>query len=282
MWFVYALVAALFTGIGQVLVKKGQARLTPLLDNFLAGVVVYVIFLPALYFWGVNLVVDWKVVTYALIAATMYATFYYVMGMGEVSLMISLINTFPVVTITLAILFLREWPNVYQWLGILMVIGGVIYMSRETGDERKKTESKKWIVGGLLGALAIGIAEFITKLATAKVDGFTFTFWVFLMYLPPIVLFSLFDKKGQKFENLKNFKSLVFTVLGIVFIELGLIAIALAYQRGLASLVSPIVATHLLITAILAALFLKEKLGFSQRVGIVINLIGIAVIGLWS
>lgn len=282
MWFVYALAGALVTGVGQVLVKKGQARLTPFLDNLLALIVVYGIFVPTLYFLGVNLAVGLRVMIYALFTAVMYASFYYVMGMGKVSLMISLINTFPVVTIALAIVALKEWPNMYQWIGILLVCGGVFFISRREDDENKNAKNNRWLVGGLLGALAIGSAEFVTKMATAYVDGFTFTFFVFLMYLPSIATISFFDKKGRKFEKLHNTKSLIVTILGIVFIESGLIAIAVAYQHGLASLVSPVVATHLLITAVLAAIFLKEKLLLSQRIGIVINLIGVAVIGMWS
>ncbi len=282
MWFIYALLGAIITGVGQVLVKRGQVKLTPLLDNLLAAIIVNLILVPFLFLLGVDIGAGKKILMYALIAATMYATFYYIISFGNVSLMIGLINTFPVVTIVLAVSYLHEWPNLYQWFGIILVILGTICISREKVKDRIIDKKKLWLVLGLLGSLAIGIAEFVTKLATLRVDGFTFTFFVYLMYIPLLVIFMAFDKGGRKFKKLKDKSSLLYTIVGIFFIEAGLIAIALAYQHGRASLVSPVVASHMLITAVLAVLFLKEKLLSIQRVGILFTLVGVSIIGIWS
>lgn len=282
MWFEYALMGAIITGVGQVLVKRGQVKLTPLLDNLVAVLVVNLILVPLLFFNGVNLAAGKDILIYALIAATMYATFYYIISFGNVSLMVSLINTFPIVTIILAVKFLNEWPNIYQWLGIIFVILATVCISREKVKKGVAKKKKSWLIWGLLGSLAIGVAEFVTKIATAQVDGFTFTFFVYLMYIPPFMIFMFFDRKGRKFEMLKDKSSLLYTLLGIFFIEAGLIAIALAYQHGYASLVSPVIATHLLITAVLAALILKEKLLMIQKIGIFINLVGLSIIGFYS
>ncbi|MEK7559228.1 MAG: EamA family transporter [Patescibacteria group bacterium] len=282
LWFLYAIIGAFVTGIGQVLVKRGQAKLTPLLDNLLATLIVSLILVPLLFIWGIDITAGKNILIYALIAAVMYASFYYIISFGNVSLMVSLINTFPVVTIALSISYLHESPSLYQWLGIAMVILGAICISQEKSVKGVINKNKSWVIWGLLGSLAIGIAEFVTKLATAKVDGFTFTFFVYLMYIPVFLIIMAFDRKGRKFKMLKNQSSLLFTAIGIFFIEAGLIAIALAYQHGLASLVSPVVATHMLITALLAVFLLKEQLLVIQRIGILLTLIGVSVIGIWS
>ena len=282
MWFIYALLGAAITGVGQVLVKKGQVKLTPLLDNLLATFIVTLILVPLLFIHGIDIEAGRTILIYALIAASMYATFYYIISFGNVSLMVSLINTFPVVTIILAVGILRELPSLYQWFGIILVVLGAICISREKIKKRAINRKRLWVIWGLLGSLAIGIAEFVTKLATLRVDGFTFTFFVYLMYIPPLIVFMFFDKGGRKFKNLKNKQGLAYTIIGIFFIEAGLIAIALAYQYGLASLVSPVVATHMLITAVLAVIFLKEKLSAIQKIGILLSLIGVSVIGIWS
>lgn len=282
MWFTYALLGAVITGIGQVLVKRGQAKLTPLLDNLLATIIVSLILVPLLFLWGIDIAAGRTILIYALIAATMYASFYYIISFGNVSLMVSLINTFPIVTIALAVIYLRESPNLYQWFGIILVVLGAICISRENPEKGVINKKRLWVIWGLLGSLAIGIAEFVTKLATIKVDGFTFTLFVYLMYIPVLLLFMAIDRKGRKFEKLKNQGSLLFTIIGIFFIETGLIAIALAYQHGQASLVSPVISTHLLITALLAVFFLKERLLVIQRIGILFTLIGVSVIGIWS
>ena len=282
MWFIYAILGVLITGVGQVLVKKGQVKLTPLLDNLLATIIVTTILVPFLFIRGVDIEAGKAILIYALIAATMYSIFYYIISLGNVSLMVSLINTFPVVTIMLAVGFLRELPSLYQWFGIILVVLGTIFISREKIKKGAINRKRLWAIWGLLGSLAIGIAEFVTKLATLRVDGFTFTFFVYLMYIPPLVIFMALDKTGRKFEKLKNRSSLLYTLIGIFFIEAGLIAIALAYQHGKASLVSPVVSTHMLITALLAAFFLKERLLTIQRIGILFTLIGVSVIGIWS
>ena len=282
MWLTYALLGAIITGIGQVLVKRGQVKLTPLLDNLLATLIVTLILVPFLFIRGVDIEAGRSIIIYALIAASMYATFYYVINLGNVSLMVSLINTFPVVTIILAVGILRELPSTYQWFGIILVVLGTIFISREKISKTSINRNRLWVIWGLLGSLAIGIAEFVTKLGTLRVDGFTFTFFVYLMYIPPLLIFMALDKKGRKFKKLKNRLSLLYTLIGIFFIEVGLIAIALAYQYGQASLVSPVVSTHMLITALLAAFFLKERLLTIQKIGILVTLIGVSVIGIWS
>lgn len=282
MWFIYALLGAIITGVGQVLVKRGQVKLTPLLDNLLATIIVTLILAPLLFLWGVDITAGKNISIYALIAATAYASFYYIISFGNVSLMVSLINTFPIVTIALAVIYLHESPNLYQWFGIILVILGAICMSRENPEHGVINKNKLWVVWGLLGSLAIGVAEFVTKLATNKVDGFTFTFFVYLMYIPAFLFFMVIDKKGRKFKKLKNQASFLFTIVGIFFIEAGLIAIALAYQYGNASLVSPVISTHMLITALLAVFFLKERLLVIQRIGILFTLIGVSIIGIWS
>lgn len=284
MWFIYAALGAIVTGVGQVFVKKGQAKLTPLLDNILATLVVNLILVPFLLFWGINITLSRDILIYSFIAATMYATFYYIINAGNVSLMVSLINAFPVVTIFLAINFLHEWPNLYQWLGIVLVVLGTIFISisTEKADGKSAKNKKIWIFLGLFGALAIGIAEFVTKLATTHVDAFTFTFFVYLMYVPISIVFTAFDKKGRRFEIRRKRSSLIYTIIGIFFIEFGLIAIALAYQHGHASLVSPIVSSQMLVTAVLAVSFLKERLSTIQKIGILFTLIGVSVIGISS
>lgn len=282
MWFFYSLLGAIITGVGQVLVKRGQISLTPFLDNLLAALIVNLILVPFLLLKGVHFGVGIEILIYALIVAFMYASFYYIISLGDVSLMVSLINAFPIVVIVLAISFLHEWPNLYQWSGIFLVVLGTFCISREKNRKKKTGRKKLWLVWGLVGALAIGIAEFVTKLATLAVDGFTFTFYVYLMYIPPLIILTVFDKKGRKFKNLKNKSGLVYTVSGIFLIEAGLIAIALAYQHGIASLVSPVVSIHLLITAVLAALFLKEKLLVIQKIGILLTILGVSVIGVNS
>src|SRR3990167_1639664 len=139
MWFIFAFLGAVTTGIGQVLVKKGQSKLTPLLDNLIATLIVNLILVPFLLLWGINISVSRDILIYALIATTMYATFYYIVNVGNVSLMISLINTFPVVTIFLAISYLRELPNLHQWIGIVFVVLGTVLISRKKAEDRKST-----------------------------------------------------------------------------------------------------------------------------------------------
>lgn len=284
MWFIYAIIGALITGIGQVLVKRGQIALTPLIDNLVATLIVVFFIAPALLLFNVVDLGAWRsVIGYALVAASMYASFYYIINFGNVSLMIGLINTFPIVTILLAIIYLHEWPNSFQWLGILVIVLGIIFISLEKGISKQETKkSKSWIFWGLIGAVAIGIAEFVTKLATANVNGFTFTFFVYLMYIPPLIVLFLIDKRGKKLRKIKDNMGMLYTVVGIFFIEIGLISIAFAYQFGLATLASPVIASHVLITAVLASLFLKENLNSFQKTGIFLNIIGISIIGIWA
>lgn len=280
MWFLYALISATLNGIGPVLLRKGKVSLTPLGDNIVALVIVLTIVAPLMLLSGINPSKFATAFPYALAVAFLYATYYYVIDKGKVSLTVTLLSGYPIVTVLLSIFLLKESPSSLQFLAIAVIIAGVLLVSlSDKKDSYIRIRSKSWIWWGLFGALMIGFAEFITELATLQVDGNTFTFIMNLSYGPAIAVCFLIDKKGRVLPKLR-FKDFLLTVIGVAAIELNLIFYNLAYAHGPASLVSPVSAGRVVITALLAALILKEKTTIFQRAGILLVILGIVVIGL--
>lgn len=281
MWFYYALLAALLWGIGQVIVKKGQTSLTPYTDNVLATVVQVFILVPFLFFLGINPKEILPTLPYAFLVALLYMTYYYVINQGQISLTGTLLSAYPAVTIFLSFIFLHEKLTFLQIFSIVAIlIGTIILALPKQIPHHLIKKPKAWVVWGIFGILMIGLVQFFTKLGTENGNANTFTFLMGLSYLPALLLCGIFDKKKSDLRKIKWKKSsLLLSVIGVAMIELDLIPLNLAFATGPASLVSPVIATNVVIMLILSIKFLKEHLSKMQYLGIVITIVGILFIG---
>jgi len=69
-------------------------------------------------------------------------------------------------------------------------------------------------------------------------------------------------------------------VIGVTLVEMGIVFANLAFAAGSASLVAPVVAFQIVITALLAVKFLHEYLTKSQMWGICMTFIGVILISI--
>lgn len=283
MWFILALIAAVFFGTGQVVVRKSQTNLPPLVDNYLAAIIVITIVAPLMILKGIQTDLFLPTLPYALVVAFLYVTFYYVISKGQLSVTATLLAAFPIVTTLLSFIVLSERPTNIQYGAIALVVAGAVIL---TFSSQRKTNKKRsflfsGIVWGIFGAVMMGLADFTTKLGTTQSDAATFTFLMALSYIPAVLCLTLF--KGQDI-TLLNRKSpgLLSSFIGVALIELGLIPYNMAFEVGPASLVSTIGACQVLIMVILAVKFLKDKLRPFQYLGIFLTLIGIVFLGFFQ
>ncbi len=274
MWFWYTLGAAIFWGVGQVLAKKGLARVSPLWNNIISCGFVLVTMVPFALIGGVN----WQrlpvIFPWTLLTAASYSIYYYVISKGEVSLTGTIYSVYPVVTVILAGIFLGETTLWVQKLGIIMTLAGAMVIA---WPKNVKVKLESWVWWGVAGATIVGSGDFLTKLVIGKSDVYTFTFSHELAFILAMIGLWLIDKKGRQVPKL-SVRSWLPTLAGVGLLQVGVLAFFIALSLGKASLVAPISGIYQAITVMLAVLLLKEKITGKQLTGISLAIMGVLLL----
>lgn len=288
MWIWYALLVMVTWGIGDVFAKKGMQKISPVWNNILAVCFAVFVWIPfALFHGGTFSSLTRFDLLLSSIIALLYLTYYYAIERGKLILTATLLSTYQVTAVILSIIFLGERPTLIQFVAILLIAAGTFLISSDEVRRllkilKTKTSEIKisWVVWGLFGGFCNGIGDFLSKIGVVKTGPYNFLLALAIGYTLSIGINLLFDKKGLKRSPWKAPKLFIYTLIGTGFVELGLIALNLAFETGPASLISPIISSSIVVTVILAALFLKEKITKIELFGVVATITGILLLSL--
>lgn len=276
MWLVFSLLAALLWGVGQIFIKKGFTHLSPLIDNVLATIIDLLLWVPLALFMGVNFQKVLNILPLAIVAGSTYFIYYYAIFKGQVSLTGTILAAYPLTTIILSSLFLREQTSVFQKMAIGLILLGSVLIAM---PKNRKVKFESWVWWAIMGALLTGFGDFLAKMAVNLSDTYTWLFTLGLAYIPLTLINIALDKKGRIIPKL-TLRQAVPAVGGIVMISTGMIFFYLAFGKGLASLVTPVSSSYVVLTAVLAFFFLKERINKIQLVGIFSTSLGIILLGI--
>jgi len=277
MWLIYALTAAVLWGVGQVIVKKGFKNISALFTNIYTAILGFFLFVPFALSHGVNFSLIPQIAPLTFVAAFLLPSYYYVIGKGQLSLTGTIIGIYPLITVILSLLFLHENPSIYQKIAIGIIILGTFLVAMPNKIQKIKLGS--WLFWALTAAVMIGTADFLIKVLMNQSDLYTYVFTYAFAALLATSIIAFFDKKGRKLPPF-NKKFYLATLIGAGMIQTGFFIFHLAIADGFISLVSPISGIYVAITAVLAWIFLKEKINKIQAVGIALSALGVVLVGI--
>ena len=192
--------------------------------------------------------------------------FYQAQAAGEkASIAVALTDLYPLVTVALAFLLLREKPSGVQLLGVAGSLGAIYLLS--VGPQGFR------LTEGTLYALAPivlwGAAGLVTKLSAQHVSAELATFWFLASFLPfSLVIFVTREMNW----SLTGRDWLMVALLGFTY-GLGNMTVLFAYrQGGKASVVTPLCSLYPLVTIPLAIVLFGEKIETHQWAGIALAL----------
>lgn len=278
MWFFYALLAAVFWGVGQIFVKKGLKDISALFNNALATIIGFAIFIPFALSHTVNFDKFWQLLPFTIIVSALFISYYYAIGRGQLALTGTVVGTYPFVTVLLSLLFLGENPSVFQLLAISIIIVGTVLVAWPDKIQ-KKVILGSWLIWALLAVFMIGTADFLIKVLINQSDVYTYLFTYGFGSLIATAILVLIDKKGRQLPRFSK-KTYLPTLIGVGMVEFGFFVFHLAVNEGLISLVSPISGIYVAITAVLAWLILKEHISKKHAIGIGLAALGVILIGI--
>jgi len=190
---------------------------------------------------------------------------------GKAAAVMPLTALYPLVTIILAWVFLRERLNVIQMSGVVVSLLALFYLNGAEGSSLLSP----WLAVALIPVLLWGISALLQKLSTMHASTESATF-AFLLGFIPLAVVTPFLQPMQWHLSGANWGLLL--VLGCLY-GLGNVTLIAAYGRGgRAAIVTPLASLYSLITIPLAVWLLHEKIGGREGIGIALSLAAIVAL----
>lgn len=277
-WLIYTITAAACWGIWGVL-SKGPSRE---LSGWMTQILFTFALVPSVIFAGLskNLRtgtdkprgIFWGFVS-GLIAAAGNIFFYMALEAGaELSIAVPLTNIYPLVTIFIAYFWFKERLNVIQCLGILIAVAAIILLSgqaKNLGDPLQIVRHiglTPWMLYSLGAMVCWGVFSATQKVSTNHVSA-ELSYIAWCAAFIPIAIWIIATKP----LNWNMSAPMVWSGLAAGALNsFGVIAAFAAYRyEGKAAIVTTIAAAvQPIVTIVLALLFLGERFGLLESIGI--------------
>ena len=209
----------------------------------------------------------------ALTCAGLMAYFHALSVGGKASTVVPLTALYPLVTVVLAVICLRERLNSFQLGGIAMSLVSIYLFNVSSVEGAANT----WLVYAMIPIGLWGVSGLFQKMSTNDISAELSTFW-FLAAFVPVSVVLLFLEPLSGHIAVKTW--LVVTGEGLFF-SLGNLALLAAFAaNGKASIIAPICGLYPMVSVPIAVFFLGEKISLRDSVGIVLALLAVVFLAI--
>ena len=184
---------------------------------------------------------------------------------GEASVVFPLTGMYPLITIILARLLLKEKLNRVQAMGIALALVAIYLFSAQQsshGFSGWQNLFSTWMAYALLTLMLFGMSCITQKFTTRYISDELSTIFFTIGFVPLAIVIWV---AGSPPWNLSAKDWVLGIVVGLLMAT-GTLALFAALRRGKASIVTPLTALYPLVTVILAVVFLNEHFD-SMKVG---------------
>lgn len=204
------------------------------------------------------------------------AIYYDVLNRGaKAAMVIPLTALYPLVTVILAMLVLREKLNWIQVAGVVLSLAS-IYLCN-VHQERQMISS--WLLYAMAPLVLWGVAGLFQKVSTNNVSGELAALYFLGAFIPVTVLILLYQPLSGPIE-LRTW--LLVAALGLFF-ALGNFALLCAFaSHGKASVIAPAAGLYPLVSVPIAILFFGERISVREGAGVVVALAAVVALSLES
>ncbi len=267
-----ALASSLMWGTADFLGGKTSRRLPPLAVYGLSQTVGFAFLIVAATLtssWGADSRYwPWAILSSLLGMVGMLA-FYAALAIGPMGIVSPLVSLSVLVPVTVALLG-GEVPGSIQVLGIIAAVVGILLAS---GPELSGAETARPLVLAGVAALCFG-GMFVTM---AKGSEYSPLMTMTGMRVTTMVLFAVVLLRVRSLGGARPSDALPLAVVGI-FDAGANVAYGIATTMGLLATTSVLGSLYPVVTALLAAIFLHERLRWVQYVGVAVAMTGVILI----
>jgi bacterial/archaeal transporter family protein len=213
----------------------------------------------------------------SILYAVAYMLFFRGFELGNISIISATMNLWAVFTMLFAFIFLGQRLSTFQFLGVVLILAGVVLVSLKRGDiADKNIQLLSGVKETVLAALLFGIFWNISQIASERIGWSSTTLFVKVGVVLFMLLFSLFQKRELSIAKTPSKIKLMVVVAG--FLEAAAVAcVNWGLTVGNVILVAPISSALSLVTITMAVIFLKEKISVLQGFGMIMVITGIVL-----
>ncbi len=190
---------------------------------------------------------------------------------GKAAVIVPLTALYPLATILLAMVLLRERLNRVQLGGVFLSLLAIYLFNvhREVGF------LSRWLLYALVPIILWGTSGFLQKLSTNHIAGELSTLWFLGAFIPFGAL--LVAREGLPAQITLNIWALV--IAQGFLLALGNLAILVAFaSQGKACVITPLAALYPVVSVPIAVLLLGEQIGAREALGILLALASMAAL----
>ena len=303
MWMLYAVGSSFFAGITAVLAKCGIKKA----DSNVATAIRTVVVL--LFSWLMVLItgtggeirqIDGRtflfLVLSGLATGASWLCYFHALQKGDINKVVPIDKSSTVLTILLALIFLREGISGVKILSILLIGGGTLLMidkkdtkvdrdylvdqpNGHSGISLREKGSDGWLVYAILSAIFASLTAILGKIGIAGIDsnlGTAIRTPVVLVMAWLMVFLTGKQKEIRKTEK----KELAFICLSGLATGASWLCYYRALQDGLASVVVPIDKLSMLVTIAFSWIVFHERLTGKAAAGVSLITIGTVLLAI--
>lgn len=281
MYIIYALLAALFSGLTSVFAKSGINSKNSLISTYVRTLVITLfLFIVVTLRNDFNdlYLLDKKTIIFLVLSGIsntlLWICYFKALDLGTVSKVTPIDKTSIILTLILSSIFLHEKITIIKVLSIIFILTGTLLTIKR---EDKDSKDNKWILYAFLTAIFTSTTTVISKIGIENTNTCLTTFLRTIIVLILLTIINLFKNKFKDIKNLDK-RNYMFIILSGISTSLSWLFYFTSLSLGEASIVFPIEKLSLVVSIVTSTIFLKEKLNKKQILGIITIVIGTSLL----
>lgn len=277
-WMIYALITTIFWGVWGAFIEIPEKNGFP---ATLGYVVWSLSMIPcaiyALYKINWSLNVDLRSIllgtTVGLTGSAGQLLLFQALREGPAYIVFPFISLFPICTILLSFIFLREQARTKQWWGIGLALIAIFFLSYQPGNESSNTYGMTWIFYSVLVFLMWGVQAFIMKFSNESMQAESIFFYMMItaLILSPVAI-MMTDFSQPINTGLKG----PYLAFGIhILNSIGALTLVYALRYGKAIVVVPMTGLSPIITVVISLVLYSVIPSNAIMIGVVLAIAAI-------
>ena len=275
MWLIYSVGSAFFAGITAILAKCGIKKT----DSDVATAIRTVVVL--LFSWVMVLLtgsaagitqIDGKTMLFLVLSGlatgASWLCYFRALQLGDVNKVVPIDKSSTVLTILLALIFLREGLNAAKAVAVVLIGAGTLLMiAKKQNDSYEKQYKNSWLIYAVLSAVFASLTAILGKIGIEGLDSNLGTAIRTTVVL--VMAWMMVGVTGKYHQIGKTDKNeLRFILLSGLATGASWLCYYRALQEGPASVVVPIDKLSILVTIVFSWLVFHEKLSKKAACGL--------------
>lgn len=197
---------------------------------------------------------------------------------GPAYIVFPFISMSPIVTIVMSMIFLKERANKTQWVGIVVALAAIFFLSWQDPTDTN-IKGYGWLILATLVFLMWGVQGYFFKFANDSMPSESVYFYQTIWSLVLIPVALVMTEGG--WDGILIPKSVFWMVFGIQILNaIGALTINYAYRYGKAIIVSPMQGLAPVVTIIISLVLYGKVPGVMLTIGLVLATIAIVALSL--